>query len=315
MTTTAPIPAETPTDEHANCSHLPRSTMPSQANMDAEGAETPKTFWHKLRGRRATITALLVVILIAWAINIAVAVIAPDAQGRTVAAIKALGGHSHELGAGVTDGTMPLWLALVLVVGSWIVMTTAMMLPSSIPMINLFLSTIDKLPNWKRTFRFFLAGYFAVWISFGLAAFVFDLGLKWAASEWAWLANNWQVVISFALATGAVWQLTPLKDACLKACRHPVVFLLGHYRRGGSGGWNLGVRHGIFCVGCCWALMLVMVVSGSANLGLMGVLGLIMLAEKAGDFGEKIVRPIGLAFAIAAIAVLFMGVGAHVHTV
>ncbi|MGD9525281.1 DUF2182 domain-containing protein [Pseudonocardia sp.] len=266
-----------------------------------------------LEGRRGVLTGLLAVILGAWAVAVVASVLASGAQGRAVAALWALGGHGHAVAVDVAAGTLGLAAALALVALAWIVMTAAMMLPSSVPMITLFVATAQKVPGWRLSFCYFLLGYFTVWVGFGMLAFGVDLGVNALAQAWPWLADNWQVVVATALAMGAIWQLTPLKDACLKECRHPVSFLLRYYRRGGSAGWQLGIRHGVFCVGCCWALMLVMVVSGAAQLALMGILALIMFVEKAMPWGEKVVRPVGIAFAVAAVTVLFLGSGAHTH--
>lgn len=265
------------------------------------------------RGRTGILTGLLVVIVVAWALTIVTSVVAPDAQGRLATALSALGGHGHEVAGAFDDGSVSLPLALVLVAGSWIVMTAAMMLPSSVPMITVLAASSSRTTGWRRQFASFMLGYFVVWVAFGLVAFAFDLGLRTLGDAWPWLGENWQVVTAAALAIGAVYQLTPLKDACLKGCRHPVSFLLRHHRRRGGVGWDLGLRHGMFCVGCCWALMLVMVVAGTAQLALMGVLALVMLAEKAMPWGEKVVRPIGIVFAVAAVVVLFVGSGGHVH--
>ncbi|MGH7729150.1 MAG: DUF2182 domain-containing protein, partial [Vulcanimicrobiaceae bacterium] len=97
------------------------------------------------------------------------------------------------------------------------------------------------------------------------------------------------------------YQLTPLKDACLRACRHPGLYLTSHYRRGAWNGLRLGFGHALFCLGCCWALMLVMFAAGVAHLAWMGFLAAIMLIEKGAPRGERAVIPVGLGLGLLAL--------------
>jgi predicted metal-binding membrane protein len=90
------------------------------------------------------------------------------------------------------------------------------------------------------------------------------------------------------------FQFTPLKDACLRACRHPASFMQRHYRRGTGGGFMLGARHGLFCVGCCWALMLVMFAAGAASLIWMAALTALMVHEKTRPSGAQTVPLTGV---------------------
>ena len=97
------------------------------------------------------------------------------------------------------------------------------------------------------------------------------------------------------LALAGAFQFTPLKDACLRSCRHPAQFLTRYYRRGAGGGFRLGARHGAFCVGCCWALMLVMFSVGVASLVWMGALTAVMVHEKTRPLGREMVPVTGVA--------------------
>src|SRR5438270_553300 len=115
----------------------------------------------------------------------------------------------------------------------------------------------------------------------------------WAFSAWAELSG-----------AAAVWQLTPLMDACLRECRHPAAFLQRYYARGPRAGLVLGLRHAFFCLGCCWALMLVMFAAGVAHLAWMGALGLVMVAEKTFPGGDQLARPVGGILALLAAAAL-----------
>ncbi len=109
------------------------------------------------------------------------------------------------------------------------------------------------------------------------------------------------------LALAGAFQFTPLKDACLDKCRHPAQFLTRHYRRGTAGAFLLGVRHGAFCLGCCWALMLVLFAAGMASLLWMAALTALMVHEKTRPNGARAVPVSGVALLAAASVVLAYG--------
>ena len=193
------------------------------------------------------------------------------------------------------EGGLNPWAALGLFLVSWQAMIAAMMLPSSLPMIGLFSRISAGQPNSRPVRAAFLAGYFAVWTVFGALALAGDAVIHRTVDSWPWLeAHSWLIPAGVLVGAG-VFQLSPLKDACLKACRNPGAFLLAHYRsRGAAGAFALGRDHGLFCLGCCWALMLVAFAAGVANLAWMAVMTLIMLFEKTGPQGDRGVVPIGL---------------------
>jgi predicted metal-binding membrane protein len=197
----------------------------------------------------------------------------------------------------------PYWLAALLVLASWQVMTAAMMLPSSLGFIRLYAVTAGRAPGFPAALILFLGSYFAVWSAFALAAFTGDMQVHAMVDAWPWLAAHASQIPAATLALAALYQFTPLKDACLKACRNPGVYLMHHYRRGALNGLRLGLHHARYCLGCCWALMLVMFAAGVAHLAWMGVLAAIMFVEKMGPAGHRVVAPVGAALAaLAAIA-------------
>jgi predicted metal-binding membrane protein len=208
--------------------------------------------------------------------------------------------HHHAL----YESGRPFWLSALLVLCSWQVMTAAMMLPSSLPFIRMYKIAASNAPEFPRALALFLTAYFGVWTAFALAAFAGDMQVHRLVDAWPWLAAHAQIVAAATLALAAVYQLTPLKDACLKACRHPGLYLMSHYQRGARNGLRLGLGHALFCLGCCWALMLVMFAAGVAHLAWMGVLALIMLVEKAAPRGERFVVPIGAGLGVLAIIAL-----------
>jgi predicted metal-binding membrane protein len=193
------------------------------------------------------------------------------------------------------EGGLNPWAALGLFLVSWQAMIAAMMLPSSLPMIRLFRRISTDQPHRGTARASFLAGYFAVWTLFGLIALAGDMVIHRLVHASPWLdAHTWLIAAGVLIGAG-IFQFTPLKDACLKACRNPGAYLLAHYRRGIGEGFSLGRDHGLFCLGCCWALMLVSFAAGVANLAWMAVMTLIMVFEKTGPRGDRGVIPIGAA--------------------
>ena len=208
--------------------------------------------------------------------------------------------HHHAL----FESGRPFWSSALLMLGSWQAMTAAMMLPSSLPFIRMYRVAASNAPEFPRALALFLLAYFGVWSAFALAAFSGDMQLHRLVDAWPWLASHSQWIAGGTLALAAIFQLTPLKDACLKACRHPGLYLMSHYQRGVLNGFRLGFGHALFCLGCCWALMLVMFAAGVAHLAWMGAFALVMLVEKALPGGDRFVVPIGAALGVLAVTVV-----------
>ncbi|HEY6324982.1 MAG TPA: DUF2182 domain-containing protein [Candidatus Cybelea sp.] len=212
--------------------------------------------------------------------------------------------HHHAL----YESGRPFWLAALLVLAAWQLMTAAMMLPSSLGFIRLYGATAGRAPDFPLALILFLSGYFAVWTAFALAAFTGDMQVHRVVDAWPWLAAHATLIPAAVLGVAAVYQFTPLKDACLRACRHPAMYLVRHYRRGALNGLRLGFGHSLYCLGCCWALMLVMFAAGVAHLAWMGVLATIMFVEKATPAGNRVVAPVGAALGVlAGVALLAPG--------
>jgi predicted metal-binding membrane protein len=201
------------------------------------------------------------------------------------------------------EGGPPLWVALLLFLVAWQAMVAAMMLPSSLPLIRLFEAASAKQERPERVRAAFLAGYAAVWTGFGAIAFLGDTVVHQVVDAVPWLeARSWLIGGS-ALAVAGLFQFSELKDKCLSKCRMPGPYLLSHYRRGSGGAFRLGSGHGLFCLGCCWALMLVMFAAGVAVLWWMAALTAVMVYEKTGRYGAEVTRVVGVALlALAAVA-------------
>jgi predicted metal-binding membrane protein len=123
-----------------------------------------------------------------------------------------------------------------------------------------------------------------------------------------WLLAHDQFVAAGTLALAAGCQVSPLKHACLRACRNPGAYLMSRYRRGVRAATRIGLSHGLYCLGCCWALMLVMFAVGVAHIAWMGVLAAVMVVEKTAPWGERIVVPVACVLAaLAAMALVAPG--------
>ncbi len=199
-----------------------------------------------------------------------------------------------EADLGLSGGS--LGLSLVFVVG-WTVMTVAMMLPTSLPLFSLFQRLVRQRASAQRLVALLIVGYIAVWSFFGLAAHAGDRGVHLAVERLSWLdQNSWAFGAGVFLLAG-VYQFTPLKYMCLDKCRSPLSFITEHWHgsREHAEAFKLGVHHGLFCVGCCWSLMLLMFAVGVGNVGWMLALGAVMAAEKNTPWGRRLSAPLGVA--------------------
>jgi len=224
-----------------------------------------------------------------------------------------LGGGLHH--DALIEHGPPLWVALPVGLLAWQAMTAAMMLPSSLPLVRLFARASAPQPQPRRAMAAFLGGYALVWTIFGLMAFLGDVALHRVVDAVPFLGAHKAAIAGLVLAGAGAFQFTSLKEACLRQCRNPGAFLLRYYERGPAGGFRIGARHGIFCVGCCWALMLVMFAIGVANLVWMAVLTALMVHEKSRPLGARSVPRTGIALlAVGAGTLLYSAVTAVAPT-
>lgn len=183
------------------------------------------------------------------------------------------------------------FLILAFVVG-WTVMIVAMMLPTSLPLVMMFHAVARR----TRLVLLQVAGYLGVWMLFGALVYLTDWGLHAAVERVSWLEPNAWVIGPATLILAGVYQYTPLKYRCLDKCRSPFSFIIEHWRGGNQivQALRLGIHHGVFCLGCCWSLMLVMFAVGAGNLGWMLALGGVMAVEKNVPWGRQVSAPLGL---------------------
>jgi predicted metal-binding membrane protein len=187
----------------------------------------------------------------------------------------------------------------------WAIMMAAMMLPSAAPTILLVSALGRSGAGRGTTAALFGLGYVLVWMSFSLAA----TALQWALDTLGLLSATMAIAdvaaAGIVLIAACVYQWTPLKQACLLHCRSPIAFLLNHWHRGAMGAVINGMRHGTFCLGCCWMLMLLLFVGGLMNLLWIAGLALLVLVEKLLPWGGRMSRVTGVVLIGSGIAVLF----------
>lgn len=180
---------------------------------------------------------------------------------------------------------------------AWVLMIAAMMLPSTLPVLRVFRRLVAGRANAGNLAALVLAGYLAAWFGFGLAAHALDSLLHAAAQRSGWLLAHGWVLGAAVIAGAGLFQFSALKYRCLERCHTPTGFVLERWqgRSAARESWRIGWDHGLFCVGCCWALMLLMFVVGMGSLGWMLLLALAMAAEKNLPWGRRLSAPLGWA--------------------
>lgn len=182
------------------------------------------------------------------------------------------------------------WPRIVLLWAMWAVMMTAMMLPSAAPLILLYASAARRnAETGSPAARVYAlaSGYVLVWALFSVVATALQRRLAAALLLTPMMEPATPVAGAVVLAIAGLYQLTPLKRACLRACRSPLGFMVSRWRSGAAGAYRLGIDHGLYCLGCCWALMLILFAGGVMNLVVILTLTGWVLLEKLAPFGER----------------------------
>ena len=214
-----------------------------------------------------------------------------------------------DAGPGTDPGSLGFFI------GTWVVMMAAMMFPSIAPMVLMF-SRIqagrrergDAVAGGLATL--FVGGYLVSWAAAGLAAYlVFEAGKAVTGDVFSW-DNAGPYLAGGVIVAAALYQLTPLKDVCLRHCRSPLMFLLTHSKPGRIGAVRMGVEHGGFCVGCCWMLMAALFALGVMSLGWMAFIAALIAIEKLLPW--KLVANRGIAVLLAVLGVAVATAPDHV---
>ena len=145
----------------------------------------------------------------------------------------------------------------------------------------------------------FLAGYAVIWTAFAAGAFLGDTLVHHLVALWPWLAGHAWLIGAVTFFSAGLFQFSPWKERCLDMCRTPLGFFLHSYRKGVGTAWHLGLRHGGYCLGCCWALMCVLFVVGVMNLVWVAALAIFVLVEKIAPAGALVARVAGFAMITA----------------
>ncbi|WP_077036309.1 DUF2182 domain-containing protein [Pelomonas sp. KK5] len=201
--------------------------------------------------------------------------------------------------------TAPPWLVSGgLSALAWLLMSAAMMLPTTLPLVDAMARLTAGRADRGRLLALLLGGYLLAWGLFGFVVHGLHGVLLGAGLER--LAPGW-LLAAATLALAGAFQFSRLKQLCLEKCRTPLSFVMQHWRGGAHPGrqaFALGAHHGVFCIGCCWALMLLMFIVGMGQLGWMLALAAVMAAEKNLPWGRRLSAPLGVALLGGALALV-----------
>ena len=189
---------------------------------------------------------------------------------------------------------------------AWVLMIAAMMLPTTYPLLAMFRNVARGRADENRLTARVVAGFFVAWFFFGAVAHGADLALVRAADRIPAFALNGWIAGAAVLAAAGLFQFSSLKYRCLEQCRTPFAFVVSRWHGGAPGreAFRIGFDHGVFCVGCCWALMLCMFVVGTASVGWMIALAALMAAEKNLPGGARLRLPVGLGLLAVAASIV-----------
>jgi predicted metal-binding membrane protein len=255
------------------------------------------------RDRLIIAAALGALVVLAW---LYLALLGPEMGDMGADRTGPMPGMAEMPGA-QAETTAPAFLPTALM---WLVMMTGMMVPSATPMILLF-GTVQRrqLASENPALRvaLFTAGYLVAWGAFSAVAAAAQVALveRKMLAPMEPTVGAWLGTVLVALA--GVYQLTPLKNVCLKHCRSPAEFLSTHWRRGSAGALRMGLEHGRYCVGCCWLLMSLLFAVGVMNLVWVAALAAFVLLEKLVPRGEAVARVSGMTLLLFAV---YLGVSA-----
>ncbi len=253
------------------------------------------------------VAGLLLVIVISWLWLLFGAGINMDAFEMTrMSTPVGLSSDTDMAGQDSAISTMPMTMVqsvewtfdyALLMLSMWWVMMIAMMLPSASPMLLLFARLNRKEMSRGRPFvptGVFAAGYLIVWGLFSAIATVLQWMLEGTGLLSTMMVSTSAVLGGCLLIAAGAWQLTPIKQACLRHCRSPIGFLSGHWRDGRSGAVRMGLQHGIYCLGCCWFLMGLLFYGGVMNLYWIIGLAAFILIEKLSPAGHWVGKAVGV---------------------
>src|SRR5215469_4945963 len=251
------------------------------------------------RDRAVVFAALALITTLAWAYIIWLA------DDMAMGGMDMTGFRMIPAGQGLMMSVSAPWqlLEFVYVFTMWAVMMIGMMTPSAAPMILIYARVGRQAVVSGHPFAasgWFASGYLIAWLGFSLAA----TSAQWVLERAALLTPTMQSVSAglggMVLIAAGIYQWTPVKEACLSYCQAPLTFIMRHggFRPDASGALALGLRHGLYCIGCCWALMLLLFIGGVMNVLWIAALAGLVLLEKALPFGKFVSRIAGCLFIV-----------------
>ena len=251
------------------------------------------------RDRRVILASLLLLVLLAWLY------LWNDAARLASMPASAIGMEGGNMAPAAHTGIWQ-WERLSLTFLMWAVMMVGMMLPSAMPAILLY----GKLAGNRQKATplpcawLFITGYLAIWSLFSLIAMLLQATFQSGQLLSPMLTSSSTGLSAVLLMVAGLYQWLPLKGACLQKCRSPLPFFLMHWRSGNRGAFSMGVEHGLSCVGCCWALMLLLFVAGIMNLLWVAAIAIFVLLEKLFPWGQLLGRVTGVGLVLAGIGLL-----------
>jgi predicted metal-binding membrane protein len=243
--------------------------------------------------RILVVGGLSILVLVSWIYLI----LGPNVAGHDMA------GMDMAMPMSTMPWTPGRWALMLLM---WLVMMAAMMLPSAAPMILLYAKVARRQASGGQPAigaGIFVLGYAAVWSAFSAVAVTLQFWLERLALLTPMMEMTSLALAGSVLIAAGIYQWTPWKHACLRRCRSPLDFVLTHWRSGTKGAFIMGLQHGLYCVGCCWLIMLLIFVGGVMNLYWIAGLAVFVLIEKLFPGGRLLSRTAG---------VLLMGCGAAI---
>jgi predicted metal-binding membrane protein len=212
--------------------------------------------------------------------------------------------QSFALGGAAGTGTasiLTMGMGVAIFLAMWVSMMAAMMFPTAAPMVLMYARVQSSRRAKGRAYvpsGFFVASYLLVWAVAGALAYLGALGVGALADHVPWLQQNGPRISGGVIVLAGLYQLTPLKAVCLRQCRGPLSFVLDNWREGRRGAMVMGLRHGGYCVGCCWLLFVLLFPLGIMNLAAMGVLTVVIFLEKSTAWGARLSQVFGVALLV-----------------
>jgi predicted metal-binding membrane protein len=205
--------------------------------------------------------------------------------------------------------SLTMGMGPALFIALWVAMMVAIMFPTAAPMILTFSRIHADRRSKERAFVptwVFTGAYILLWSATGLAAYALAVGGDALADRSAFIMDNAERIGGGLLVVAGLYQLTPLKTVCLSRCRTPVSFILNSWRDGYGGSFRMGLEHGVYCLGCCWLLFLILFPLGMMNIGILALVTLLIFVEKALPVGRQAAMVAALALVCYGLVVVFV---------